>query len=115
MTWCNRLTGSSRPDPFHWIVKKNQSFEPHFHIWKNGEEEIIAQESWVVINGSVECTFYDLDNKILARPILEKGDCSVTLEGGHTYTILEENTLVYEFKTGPYKGQKFDKVLLNEA
>ena len=28
---------------------------------------------------------------------------------------LEEDTFVYEFKTGPYKGQKFDKEFLNET
>ena len=106
------------PDQFIQLsalkLKKDQSFRPHFHIWKNGQERTIAQESWVVINGSVKCRFYDLDQQILAEPILEKGDCSVTLEGGHTYTILEEDTYVYEFKTGPYKGQKFDKEFLNE-
>mgnify|MGYP001207209045 CR=1 FL=1 len=56
----------------------------------------------------------EIDNKILAEPVLEKGDCSVTLEGGHTYTILEDKTLVYEFKTGPYRGQKLDKEFINE-
>ena len=29
--------------------------------------------------------------------------------------ILEEDTYVYEFKTGPYKGHKFDKEFLNET
>ena len=27
----------------------------------------------------------------------------------HTYEILEDNTLVYEYKTGPYLGIKKDK------
>ena len=51
----------------------------------------------------------DIDDKIIARPILKKGDASFTLYGGHTYEILEDNTLVYEYKTGPYEGQKLDK------
>ena len=93
----------------------NQTFKPHYHIWKNGEEKIIAQESWVVIKGSVKCSFFDIDGKLLAQPILESGDCSVTLEGGHTYNILEQDTHVYEFKTGPYKGQKHDKKFLDEV
>ena len=46
------------------------------------------------------------------EPILEQGDASFTLEGGHNYQILEDNTLVYEYKTGPYEGQKLDKVFL---
>lgn len=35
-----------------------------------------------------------------------------TLEGGHNYLINEENTLVYEYKTGPYEGQKMDKTFI---
>ena len=31
------------------------------------------------------------------------------------FPVVEEDTLVYEFKTGPYNGQKFDKEFLNEA
>ena len=96
-------------------LNKDQSFKPHYHLWKLGENKTIAQESWVVVSGSVKCSFYDLDQKIIAQPTLNRGDCSVTLEGGHTYTILEEETLVYEFKTGPYKGQKLDKIFINET
>lgn len=93
---------------------KNQTFKPHQHIWKKGEEKVIAQESWVVINGSVKCSFFDIDGGLISEPILNPGDCSITLEGGHTYSILEKDTLVYEFKTGPYKGQKYDKEYIDE-
>ena len=91
---------------------KGHTFKPHQHVWKDGEDKVIAQESWVVGNGSVECSFYDTDGTLLSKPILKQGDCSVTLGGGHTYLILEDNTLVYEYKTGPYKGQELDKVLI---
>tara|TARA_Y100001937_G_C6998310_1_gene275271 strand:+ start:268 stop:693 length:426 start_codon:yes stop_codon:yes gene_type:complete len=90
-------------------MNNGHTFKPHKHIWKPGEKECIAQESWVVIKGSVECIFYDLNDEILDKPILKVGDCSVTLGGGHTYKILEDDTLVYEYKTGPYKGQSLDK------
>tara|TARA_B100000902_G_C26599942_1_gene569993 strand:- start:49 stop:480 length:432 start_codon:yes stop_codon:yes gene_type:complete len=96
-------------------MKKGQTFKPHKHIWKNGEDKVITQESWVVIKGSVKCHFFDTDGKILAKPILNQGDCSITLSGGHTYSILDEDTLVYEYKTGPYKGQENDKVFINEV
>ena len=94
-------------------MNDGQTFKPHKHVWKPGEKNCIAQESWVVIKGSVKVIMYDLDDSILEEPILYPGDCSVTLGGGHTYFILEDNTLVYEFKTGPYKGQKLDKELIN--
>ena len=94
-------------------MEKGKTFKPHKHIWKPRKRSVIAQESWIVIQGSVKCIFYDLDDQIIATPILNPGDASFTLEGGHTYEILEDNTLVYEYKTGPYEGQALDKVFLN--
>ena len=35
---------------------KGHTFKPHQHGWKDGEDKVIAQESWVVVNGSVECS-----------------------------------------------------------
>ena len=93
-------------------MEKGKTFKPHRHIFKERTRNVIAQESWIVVQGSVGCTFYDIDNEIIAEPILYSGDASFTLEGGHTYTILEDNTLVYEYKTGPYEGQELDKVFI---
>jgi len=91
-----------------------KTFDPHKHIIKDRHyPEQIAQESWVIIKGKVKCIFYDLDNTIIATPILNEGDASFTLYGGHTYEILEEGTIVYEYKTGPYEGQKLDKIFIN--
>lgn len=94
-------------------MEKGKTFKPHRHIFKERTRNVIAQESWIVIQGSVKCTFYDLDNSVLVEPVLNPGDASFTLEGGHTYNILEDNTLVYEYKTGPYEGQALDKIFLN--
>ena len=93
-------------------LHKGKTFKPHKHIWKEKNHNVIAQESWVVIQGSVKCFFYDLNDKIISEPILYPGDASFTLEGGHNYLINEENTLVYEYKTGPYEGQKMDKTFI---
>jgi cupin fold WbuC family metalloprotein len=95
-------------------MDEGKTFKPHKHIWKERTRNVIAQESWVVIEGSVRCVFYDIDDQIITEPILYSGDASFTLEGGHTYFILEDNTLVYEYKTGPYEGQKLDKTFLND-
>lgn len=88
---------------------KGTTFKPHKHIWKESEGSVIAQESWLVIRGSVKCYFYDVDDSLIGTPILYPGDISFTFEGGHNYEILEDDTIVYEYKTGPYKGQEFDK------
>ena len=98
----------------HLNMEKGKTFRPHKHIFKNRTRDVIAQESWIVIQGKVKCIFYDLDDTILVEPILNPGDASFTLEGGHNYEILEDNTLVYEYKTGPYEGQALDKTFIGE-
>lgn len=95
-------------------LDKGKTFVPHKHIFKEVPAMSIAQESWVVITGSVKVIFYDIDDKIIATDILGPGDLSITLAGGHNYEILEEDTLVLEYKTGPYYGQELDKVFINE-
>jgi len=94
-------------------MDKGQTFKPHQHIWKKPSyDKTIAQESWVVIQGSVEVSFYDTNGELLEKQVINRGDCSMTFEGGHTYLILEDDTVVYEYKTGPYMGQALDKVFL---
>jgi hypothetical protein len=92
-------------------MQKGQTFKAHKHIFLE-KTTTIAQESWLVIKGSVKCIFYDLDDKIIAETILLPGDCSMTFRGGHNYLILENDTIVYEYKTGPYLGQEMDKIFL---
>lgn len=93
-------------------MPNGKTFPPHKHIWKDRTRNVIAQESWIVIQGSVRCILYDLNDQIITTPILYSGDASFTLQGGHTYEILEDNTLVYEYKTGPYEGQQLDKTFI---
>jgi cupin fold WbuC family metalloprotein len=94
-------------------MENGTKFRPHQHIWKSSPtEKIIAQESWVIIQGSVKVFMYDIDGTLLETEVIRRGDCSITLEGGHTYEILEEDTVVYEYKTGPYLGIENDKVFL---
>jgi|TARA_R100000234_G_scaffold39845_1_gene23830 mannose-6-phosphate isomerase-like protein (cupin superfamily) len=85
-----------------------KTFKPHKHIHCE-KHTLIAQESWVVISGKVKAILYDLDDTIISEVVLNAGDCSITLYGGHTYEILEDGTLVYEYKTGPYLGIEMDK------
>jgi cupin fold WbuC family metalloprotein len=94
-------------------MEEGKTFKPHKHIWKERTRNVIAQESWIVIQGRVKCILYDIDDQILYTPTLSPGDASFTLEGGHTYEILEDDTLVYEYKTGPYEGQALDKTFID--
>ena len=93
--------------------EKGRTFAAHKHIFKEVPTQAIAQESWVILEGKVKATFYDIDDQLLVTEELKQGDVSITLFGGHNYEILEEGTRVLEYKTGPYYGQKLDKVFIN--
>lgn len=88
-------------------LPKGKTFKPHKHKYKT-VGTVLPQESWVIVKGKVKCIFYDIDDTILCEPILNAGDCSITLKGGHNYLMLEPS-IVREFKVGPYFGQEEDK------
>ena len=81
----------------------------HKHLWKTPPEKTITQESMVVIKGRIKFIMYDLDDEILDEVNVESGGLTLTFQGGHTYEALEDDTIVYEYKTGPYYGQETDK------
>ena len=93
-------------------MEKGKTFKPHKHILHRKITNI-AQESWFVYKGSVKCIFYDLDDSIIDEVILKEGDFSMTFRGGHNYEILEKDSLVLEYKTGPYLGMEMDKTFIN--
>jgi hypothetical protein len=95
-------------------LKRGKTFRPHRHIWKDApRDKVVAQESWCIMKGRVIGHFYDLNDELLDEIELNEGDISLTFEGGHTYTILDD-AKVYEYKTGPYQGVELDKVFLND-
>ncbi len=54
-------------------------------------------------------TYFDESGEIVCHRRLIACDWSVILSGGHGYLALIEDTLVYEFKIGPFEGQGLDK------
>lgn len=93
-------------------LNKNQEFPAHRHLLKKTNfTEFWAQESWVVVKGAVEVTYFDLNDTEIVKKIVTEGEVSVTLKGGHAYKVIE-NSRVIEFKTGPYFGREADKILI---
>jgi len=93
------------------VLSKNDLFEPHKH--NNIRRETFGtNEAWVILSGSIEARFWDLDNTLVHEEILEKGDCAIVFSGGHGFKALEEGTILYEFKNGPYFGQIKDKTYI---
>lgn len=93
-------------------LKAGTTFRPHKHNGRWREWLVIAQESWHLLSGKVQCHFYDMDNSIISEPILNSGDSSFTFSCGHNYTILEDATIL-EYKTGKYEGQQIDKTFID--
>ena len=92
-------------------LKKGLKVKAHKHI-KIERKTDITQEAWVVFEGCIKGTFFDLDDSILYETNIEKGDMIVLFRGGHSLEVLDEDTIFYEFKTGPYFGR--DKEFINE-
>lgn len=91
---------------------EGQTFKAHKHL-PTIRETMGTQESWIVIRGTVEAILYDVDDTIISRELLSPGCLSITFRGGHNYKSLTSNTLVYEFKNGPYMGIVADKVFID--
>ena len=110
----NVITGENNLQLATLNMEKGTTFKPHHHINKYLLfHNAYPQESWIIVQGSAKIIMYDIDNKIIGEEILYPGDASITLRGGHNYVALEEDTIVYEYKTGPYFGQKRDKKFIH--
>lgn len=91
-------------------VQGQKSFRAHTHLTRSRTiPNLKAHESWVVVSGKVTVHYFDVDDRPLGDFTLSDGDLTISYSGGHGYTVLTENTLVYEFKSGPYEGQEIDK------
>lgn len=94
-------------------IKNGTKMKPHKHIPIDRKTDI-TQEAWIVFDGCILGKFYDLDDSFLYETKIKKGDVIVLFRGGHSLEVLEENTIFYEFKTGPYYGVDADKENIDE-
>ena len=94
-------------------LEKGLKVKAHKHIPIERKTDI-TQEAWVVFEGCIKGTFYDLDDSVLYETEIGKGDVIVLFRGGHSLEVLDEDTIFYEFKTGPYFGVEADKEAIDE-
>ena len=93
-------------------LQEGLEFRAHKHLKKQTYfKDFYAQEAWVVLKGKVEVTYFDLDDIEISRHLLSQGHISITLQGGHSYRIVE-SAKVLEFKSGPYLGPTLDKAFI---
>jgi len=88
-----------------------KTFAPHRHNYLE-RTTTITQEAWVFMSGKVKAEFWDLDDVKIYETDFGAGDIAVVYRGGHSFEVLEDDTILYEFKTGPYFGQSADKTFI---
>jgi hypothetical protein len=94
-------------------IPAGHSFAPHVHLERERSfSNLRAQETWIVMSGQVEVTYYTDGGIFIAKEVINAGEVSITFRGGHGYRTLSSDARVYEFKSGPYEGQEIDKAFI---
>ena len=65
-------------------------------------------EAWVVVSGRLVAQVFDLDQSLVTTVGLTAGDCMILYRGGHNFTVVSADTVIYEIKNGPYNGPEAD-------
>tara|TARA_R110002126_G_scaffold288831_1_gene443031 strand:- start:1088 stop:1504 length:417 start_codon:yes stop_codon:yes gene_type:complete len=94
-------------------LKQDTNFKAHRHNFLE-RKTTETHEAWIILEGKIKATFWDLDDSILFETALQRGDCAVVYKAGHSFVVLEENTILYEVKNGPYLGQQKDKTFIKD-
>ena len=88
-------------------LPQSKTIQPHRHL-PVVRTTHSTSEAWIVISGALQAQVFDLDSSVVATVELGAGDCMVLYRGGHNFTALTDDALVYEIKNGPYYGSAAD-------
>lgn len=93
---------------------KGKEFLAHKHLFRERTYEY-TQETIVIIKGELLANIYDKNNELMSVFHLTVGDIGIFLNGGHSFKVIEDNTLYYEIKNGPFSGDvSLDKQYIGE-
>jgi len=94
--------------------KNKKIIKSHAHLYHPAlKKKRPIQESWILFRGKAKISYFDTNKKLLKSFTMKPGDISISFAGGHRLEILTSNTIIYEYKTGPYKGTKKDLKYFN--
>ena len=97
-------------------IPAGHTFAPHVHLERERTiTNLRAQETWIVMSGEVEVTYFTDKGVFITQEVLYAGDVSISFRGGHGYRTTTSDARVYEFKNGPYEGQEIDKAFIKNA
>lgn len=92
----------------HIKLPSGTEIKPHAHK-PIKRKTTKTQECLLVLEGSIELTIFDTNKKTVQKEILNRGDCTLFLDGGHSFKVVKHAS-VFEFKNGPYLGPEKDKI-----
>ena len=84
----------------------------HRHIERTPPITFRTEEVLLVWKGKVICTIYEIDGTSRLERILKPGEYVIVHNGGVSYEIMEDDTILLEVKTGPFTNSEEDRVLL---
>lgn len=90
---------------------KGKVVKPHLHVVRPRSVEY-TQECVILIKGKLEFSFYDKNKIFLDKVILNSGDVVAIFGGYHGMEVLEDNSVYFEIKNGPFTGNEVDKEFL---
>lgn len=105
--WAPEKTQFLTPEHFNQqmgmiVYRKGQTIQPHLHIPVrreiNGTTECI-----LVRKGSCSIDIFDNNKQLMCTKILREGDIVLLISGGHGF-YMDEDTVLFEVKQGPYVG-----------
>jgi cupin fold WbuC family metalloprotein len=88
-------------------LPKGRTIAPHKHLLQFRNTQGTC-EAWIVISGQLQAQVFDVDDSVADTVNLSAGDCMVLYRGGHNFTVMSEDAVIYEIKNGPYYGAVFD-------
>jgi hypothetical protein len=91
-----------------WKYNEGKELQAHIHN-EFPRTAMRTYEAIIVLSGAIETQLYSFDEEIVERVTVKSGEIIMLLEGGHSFTILEDNTVAIEAKNGPYMGLETDK------
>lgn len=92
-------------------IPAKKTFSPHRHNELVRTTDV-TQEAWIILKGRIKATFWDIDDTIIEETELTAGDCAVVYYAGHGFEVIEDDTILYEVKSGPYYGMEKDKTMI---
>lgn len=88
-------------------LPQGRTIAPHQHLLQFRNTQGTC-EAWVVVSGRLQAQVFDIDHDLVTTVELSAGDCMVLYRGGHSFSVMSEDAVVYEIKNGPYRGAAAD-------